>query len=726
MAVKIDIPEIGTIVAENAATEQTLLDILAALDKDSAKNKQFEDRRKKADEEATGAAKAKAKADADAAKVGKEFSTGWSAVGAAAVKGLKDIGLTAVSMATKFGTDFVNIAENPIKETAKMLDALIDVGSNVVSSFAEAIPVIGAFISAATKAAAELAKAANKAFAEQLQRNVDALQSYAKIGVSFSGSMTQMSTVAHAAGLGIADFSKVVANNRDVLRELGMAGGDAATRLSGAMGVAATTVRKSGLSLRDEMFKMGYTYEEQGAVFTSFMANMQMAGKLREMGDRQIAEGTRRYATDLKVIADITGQDAKKLAEKSRAEAMRGALLATLQGDQVTAFQRANEVLSKAPKGVQDALTQYLTFDGAITDPKVLVNRELADMVRTIGEQVKAGNLDMINITTRELAGAAKKIGSEQGKVLGLALDRGVVAGVGGIVTESGELRNQFMAMNYALDPEAADKSRKANEDQATITDQLADETAKLYAQTKQYQVEMEDIVQKHLPKYAELLKETNELLQGNFMKFIKSLGDSEVAKAAKEKNQKYMEGIAKTQQGMGQENLQRMAFETEEDYRNRMIELAKRTGNARFDSGGKIGSGQTGLVGEYGPEFVSGPASVLSRVDTEKLVVALDAMREMAGVRFSENDFNWQVGMQADRMSTLQDRMRGFEGYDYSQLQSELSRRGEYSGMQAAKDQMDKEERESTIETASQLAELVRLMKENVNHTARVAVNTN
>ncbi len=725
MAVKIDIPEIGTIVAENAATEQTLLDILAALDKDSAKNKQFEDRRKKADEEATGAAKAKAKADADAAKVGKEFSTGWSAVGAAAVKGLKDIGLTAVSMATKFGTDFVNIAENPIKETAKMLDALIDVGSNVVSSFAEAIPIIGAFISAATKAAAELAKAANKAFAEQLQRNVDALQSYAKIGVSFSGSMTQMSTVAHAAGLGIADFSKVVANNRDVLRELGMAGGDAATRLSGAMGSAATTVRKSGMSLRDEMFKMGYTYEEQGAVFTSFMANMQMAGRLRSMTDQQVAEQTRKYATDLKVISDITGQDAKKLAEKSRAEAMRGALLASLQGDQVTAFQRANEVLSKAPKEVQDGLTQYLTF-GTITDPKLLANREMADMVRTIGDQVKAGNQDMISVTTREMAGAAQRMQSEQGKMFGQAVDRALVAGVSGAGAEAAQLRNQFLAMNYALDPEAADKSRKANEDQATITDQLADETAKLYAQTKQYQVEMEDIVQKHLPKYAELLKETNELLQGNFMKFIKSLGDSEVAKAAKEKNQKYMEGIAKTQQGMGQENLQRMAFETEDDYRKRMIELAKRTGNARFDSGGKIGSGQTGLVGEYGPEFVSGPASVLSRVDTEKLVVALDAMREMAGVRFSENDFNWQVGMQADRMSTLQDRMRGFEGYDYSQLQSELSRRGEYSGMQAAKDQMDKEERESTAETVSQLAELVRLMKENVNHTARVAVNTN
>lgn len=726
MAVKIDIPDIGTVVAENAATEQTLLDILAALDKDSSQNKQISDRRKKADDEAAAASTAKAKADKQAAKVGDEFSTGWAAAGNAAIKGLKDIGLTAVSMAVKFGTDFVNIAENPIKETAKMLDTLIDVGSNVVSSFAEAIPIIGAFISAATKAAAELAKAANKAFADQLQRNIDSLQSYAKVGVSFAGGMTQMSNVAHAAGLGISDFAKVVANNKETLRELGMAGGEAAALLSKSMGAAATTVRKSGLSLRDEMFKMGYTYEEQGAVFTSFMANMQVAGKLRSMSEKEVAEGTRRYATDLKVLADLTGQDAKKLMERSRAEALRGSLMNKLTGDQKEAFMGASSLLTAKSKEAGAALSQYLTF-GTITDPTIAANKAMRDMVISVGEQVKAGNKDIISLTNREMATAVKNI-TTVGSDFAAATDASLIAGVDSAGSRVAQVSNDFVAkMGSATpDPEAAEKSRIANETQATATDKLGDETAKLYAQTKQYQVEMETIVQEHLPKYASLLKEVNEELQGNFMKFIKSLGDSEAAKVQAEANKRYKAGLEKTQQGLGQENLQPMPYETQEEYRNRMIELAKRTGNARFDSGGKINPGQTGLVGEYGPEFVSGPASILSRVDTEKLIVALDAMREMTGTRFSENGFAWQVGMEESRMATLKNRMQGFDGYDYSQLQSELNRRGANNDMKAAREQMDKEMGESTVETASHLAELVRLMKDNVNYTARVAVNTN
>jgi tape measure domain-containing protein len=39
------------------------------------------------------------------------------------------------------------------------------------------------------------------------------------------------------------------------------------------------------------------------------------------------------------------------------------------------------------------------------------------------------------------------------------------------------------------------------------------------------------------------------------------------------------------------------------------------------FDKGGNIGSGQVGIVGEYGPEFVRGPAVVTSRVDTAKIL---------------------------------------------------------------------------------------------------------
>lgn len=702
MAVKYDTPW-GPIEADNAASEATLQAILVALDKDSTKNKKAQ----KADEDAAKASGERTKADKDATKAGKDFSVGWAAAGNAAIKGLKDIGLTAVSMATKFGTDFVNIAENPIKETAGMLNSLIDVGAGVVSSFAEAIPIIGGFIAAASKAAAELAKAANKAFAEQLQRNIDTLQAYNKVGVSFVGGMNQMNRVAHGAGLGLSDFSKIVSQNKDVLNRLGLAGGEAATKLGGAMGIAAKQTNKAGLTLRDEMFKMGYSYEEQGAVFTSFMANMQTAGKLRAMSDQQIAEGTRKYATDLKVIADLTGQDAKKLAERSRAEALRGSLLAELSGDQVTAFQRANEMLSKAGPEVQAALTQYIKF-GTITDPKVIANRELSTMIKNVGTEVKKGNTDMVNVTNREMANASKEMLSGQGKAFGSAVDSALVAGVGGMGADIADVRNKFMAATYGLDPDAAKKSAEASENQANNADKVADETAKLYAQTKNFQVLMETKVNTELGRYAELLKEVNDLTMGNFAKFIKGeggmsaadkgkvaegrkasatglLGMSDDAALRHIKQQEWLksQGITRNPGGVffgpGGENLG--------------ILFDKLPGAPKFDKGGSLGSGGLGIAGENGPELIGGPASILSTVDTKNLSLVIDSIK-------------------------------GFENFNYDQLQNTAQRKQELMSSSGPDQFGDTNKITGQLESA--LNEMIRLMRQNLDQTTRVAMNTN
>ena len=51
------------------------------------------------------------------------------------------------------------------------------------------------------------------------------------------------------------------------------------------------------------------------------------------------------------------------------------------------------------------------------------------------------------------------------------------------------------------------------------------------------------------------------------------------------------------------------------------------------FDNGGTIGSGQWGIVGERGPEIVSGPATVTSRADTARM------MRQSVDVRVIGGD---------------------------------------------------------------------------------------
>lgn len=696
MAVKYDTPW-GPIEADNAASEATLQAILAALDKDSIKNKKTQ----KADEDAAKASGERTKADKEATKAGKDFSVGWAAAGDAAVKGLKDIGLTAVSMATKFGTDFANIAENPIKETANMLNSLIDVGANVVSSFAEAIPVIGGFIAAATKAAAELAKAANKAFADQLQKNIDTLQAYNKVGVSFAGGMNQMNKVAHSAGLVLTDFSKIVTKSKTDLNFLGLSGGAAATALSNGMGLTTKLIGKSGQTLRNEMFKLGYTYEEQGEVMASYMANMKASGKLESMTREELARGTRQYAADLKVVADFTGQDAKKLADRARQAQLNVAVQQNLDENQRERLGKATQMLARmGPEGerAQQALTQMLlrganNVQGYTMGP----GRE---MIETMMNNVKSGQEDVFQNAGRAMSKAQEQTAkdAQQGAV--------AVAKAFGVAGEASDGMASFQSGLFAMGkigPEMVSNMQNANEKQATVADQVADQTAALYAQTKQYQVEMEIVVNKHLPKYAELLKEVNEQLQGNFMKFISGGAPTEKEVAQKVENQIQQEKIMPRIGPKETPEEQRARIEKEVRSPLKVFALAE---------GGKLGAGDLAVTGERGPELISGPASVLSTSSTESLTKTLDAMNKMTGKQFSETN------------STLKDRIKGFEKVDYKQLNFDNQRKQEMLAASTPDRLQNTDSGMSHLE--STLNELVRLMRQNVDQTTRVAMNTN
>lgn len=542
MAIRIDIPGIGVVEVEGAASEDTMQRILAAVQKtETTKKKEEKDAVKAAKDNAKaqhdGAISADklSKANAEGAKNAKGMSVGWAAAGKNLQDSFKNLGLTAVAVATKFMSSADEIADKPIQAGRDLINTGIDVVTNFATGLTSAIPIIGDFISGVAKATAELLKAANNVFAAQLQKNVDALQNYAKAGVSFSGGMMQMANVAHSAGLGIKDFTDIVSKNKEELNKLGMAGGDAALKLGSAMGKTSTLVGKSGQNLRTEMFKMGYTYEEQGAVMTSFMANMAASGKLRSMTDKEIAEGTRGYARDLKVISDITGQDAKKLMEKSRAESMRGSLLAELQGDAKDAFMKANSLLAKAGPDAQKALLEALTF-GKVVDPKLAAQKELVKMAVDVAKEVKSGNKDILNTTNQSLGTLQQEL-TTSGKNFGRAVDRALVAGVGGTPAEIAQSRNQLMAnLGNMFDPDAAKKSGEAAENQATATDDLSVKTAQLYDSTKKFQVLLETKVNKNLDTYAGILERVNKETLNMLSKAINEIsGPSPEQKAAEE-----------------------------------------------------------------------------------------------------------------------------------------------------------------------------------------------
>ena len=699
MAVRIDIPGIGIVEAEGIASEETLQRLAAALEKSSAG--------------LTKEQKDQAKATKDSTKAIKENTTGWVAAGDAFTQSLKNMALTATSVATKFFANYDAIAASPIKAGQALLNTTIDIAADFTGGLVGAIPVIGGLAKAGVDAAAALTKLANNIFAEQLEKNVEALREYAKTGIGFSGGMTQMQNVAQAAGLGIKDFAQGVTKVKSDLNLLGLAGGDAADRLAKNLGQLAKKGPGGLPSLREEIFKMGFSYEQQIEVAASYMANMQAAGKLEKMSKEDLAKGTRQYAADLKVLADFTGKDALKVQERARMATMRAVIQQRLDDTQQARYKDGISVLEKLPTKsaeAQQALTQMVLT--GTTNVEGFTMGPQRKMIEQMAKDIQSGTGSVIENTAGFMNQAQNDLRADlaQGQ-MGLAKSLGV-SGTAGAFSDTSDA---ILGMGK-VSADQTKKGKDANEVMATSMDKLATSIASVYDEAQKFKVQLEGFVNSRLGDYSKILAD-------NFKRVTDTLtgagGDVDpvTKKTAREKTRERANPYV-TGPDFGP---------TEEE----LDEWVKK--RKKFAGGGKLDAGQIGIAGEAGPELISGPSTVLSNTSYEKLMEVLDAKREQKGIRFGENDFEWNVNMQNSRARMLDKRTSGFENLNYKDIEAEMSKRPEYADIQRAKDAMMSDEGPSKSDTSAKidqtnslLSELVSAMKQNVSQTARVAMNTN
>jgi hypothetical protein len=546
--VLIDIPGVGKVTATNAASEDTLLKILDVMSK-SEKKKQEDD--KKAREVATKALKdEKTQRDALSGKLGEDAKKqaeltikkkqeaeaidrvvgGLTQTGGAIAGFGASLTKTAVSLTAQFATAYESMANNPIGAAAGLLNtgidtmatgakAAVDASSGLAKGLLGAVPFIGSAaagvvdgLNAAAKAAIDLAatitKSANAVMAAEFEKSAKQLADYTKAGASFAGGMMEMRDVAHDAGLTLTQMGKAAELSSENFRNMGLTQGEGVKALSAGMKATAKTLGTSGSSIRDEMLALGYSYEEQGAIMGQFMAQQKASGQLEKMTTEEIAKGTKDYAVNLKVLSDITGQDAKKLQEKARVESMRGALEGKLSADQAKAYKDSySSMMAMGPEmgpKLQQALTQVMA-GGPVTDPIIAGNAELMAMINKTSAQAMQGNADMTVETQRNLSDASKAI-KDHGET---ATDTAALYGkdVGGVASGMAAMNNAFRA--FQLDPDAAEKSKKAALEQAAAADPTTKAYQQITAASTAAAVEMQKLASSNLGTYAEVLGKT-------------------------------------------------------------------------------------------------------------------------------------------------------------------------------------------------------------------------
>ena len=731
--ISIDIPGIGQVEANGFSSEETLQRIAAALENS---NKGLAKEQKN-----------QANALKDTTKATKDFATGWVAAGDNVIQSFKNLALTATSVATKFFANYDQIAKSPIKAGTEILNAAIDTTTDFVGGLASAIPVVGGFLKGVVDATGALYKLANEALSNQLEKNIEALKEYAKTGIGFTDSMYGMQRVAQLAGMGITEFSQGVTKAKSSLNLLGMSGGDAAERLAKNLG----QLNKKGPgglpSLREQIVLMGFSINEQVDIAAQYMGQQQALGRLEKMSKEELAKGTRDYARDLKVLADFTGKDAKEIRERSRKASQMAILQTTLNEKQLIAFRGAYESLEKLPPEAQEKMQRGLiqsvlgigvNVEGVTQGPLRDSLESMTDVILKGADDQKAAFKDSANIVARTL-------NSPESKKYISDLGYSSVSGISGPTTALIDTLN--IARQNITKEGQVDKIITANEKQAKAQDELSVNTAKLATTFVDAQV----FVEKKLNQGV--AKQSGRVLKGAKVGAIAETSTASMLMGGPQ--------ISKSMAALSNEELRSIMMMSGTDPRtgkglsSKQYKEMLKTGVIpkldipEFAEGGKLGAGKVGIAGENGPELISGPATILSNASYEKLMVAFDAMREQKGVRFADNDFEWNVAMGQDpgyisggvksRAELLNKRTSGFESLKPNDLLAEMQKRPEYADMQRAKNAMDddmgmgKNQGEAAKDAAARmdqtnalLTELVGHMKQNVNQTARVAMNTN
>ncbi len=606
-----------------------------------------------------------------------------------------------------------------------------------------ALSVLGIAAEKSAETVGKLAKFGIEVLQKEVEKTVKAFHDMSGAGAMFTRGMDDMRIYSRRAGLTTDQFAGAVKNSAPLLAQAGYTVSDGAKIMANVTSQFAKTTGRSGMTLQREMQNLGFGFQEQAELSAMIISDLRRTGTGSTTSNKAVAEATLDLAKNMRVVANIQGEEAKQRMDQAKKQA-----------EQYAFFAKVNEIARRTndpglPKRVEASLAlmdetqrraaiQATVLEGAVTDVGANLTgaadggREFADSLNRGGAKVT----DMVGGFARQ-GDQYLKATDEVGRAVSMAA---IATGKNAELAESFSSQGQqSLKLNSDNLKKAVDQADKS----AGATGTLQDGVMGAEKAAQDLKIALETELTPAILKFADVSKNILQSVQSMLDEM--GLGDparkAREAKQEKDLEKKYEEkygGFAKSRlagdkaayerKQNREAEIAKMTPEEAAEARKRdarMLELSKKQGYkdeptiyeqmikegkiVERAKGGPISTKAITLVGEKGPELILGEGNVLSNADTETLLSALqdkkknaltgtdtetlikvlDSLREMKGIRFGENDFQAQVGMQAERMATIKDRIKGFEGFDYTQLQEELNRRPEMADMAAARSTM-------------------------------------
>ncbi len=318
----VDIPGIGSVEAKNAASEQTLKELLKIMKKWDRKM-------------GGGGGGGGGPGSGGGGGGGKGPYDDKGPVG----RSMNQFGL-ALNRAASFTVKFADGITNS-------LSALANMGDSVESAAAifSKIPIMGTVFAAVAGA---------------VEKTTKAYQTAAQSGATFGGSVGRFAEAASSAGMTMSQFGQLIAQNGEALRLLGGNTESGGKRFADISKILRTTSR--------DLYNMGYSTEEVNQGLANYTKLTVQGGRNTNMTNAQLVDGTRKYLKEMDLLAKVTGETRKQQEEaqaKLAADAQYQAAMAGMSKEVADSFRNT---VTGLPGPLRDVAKDIMATGSATTE----------------------------------------------------------------------------------------------------------------------------------------------------------------------------------------------------------------------------------------------------------------------------------------------------------------------------------------------------------------------
>jgi hypothetical protein len=417
-------------------------------------------------------------------------------------KGLQD-GSSAFSLAGGVMEGAMDVANAGAQAIGGGMAA---VGGTLTMSTNPRVRALGLVAAVAGAAVSGLGDAANAVgkfivgyMVKQLELTVDAFNKTSAAGALFADGMTGMTLSASRAGLTVQQFGDVISKNSSMLSASGFGVGQAA-RLMGQVG---ENMRKTGITTN--LLKLGYGFQEQAELSAQVMADMRTANSTLLNDPAGIAKATEKYATNLRIIASVTGEDAKKKMDEARKASANVAFrskMMELESKHPGIYEKYLAASASMTEQQRQNVQEAFVFGGVINETGAVMdasNSALRNFTQSTAESLRNGTF-----STEE----NRKLQADTLETFRQSVKNGDLTNIGmaGMAGQLGPLNTALSELMLASDritKKAVEDAETNAEKQKTANDKLTASVVQATNDIQQMAIDIQELVLPKLSQFA-------------------------------------------------------------------------------------------------------------------------------------------------------------------------------------------------------------------------------